>query len=114
MGVVWQNDQAVKAFCEESGYSAIIPELTVKASGSSKGEFLSSCTTRWHQSVTSSFRLFPVLCTTPETFRQQVEWLQRHLEVISMDEAERRLREAYRQRRASGGHHQRRWVDGLL
>jgi peptidoglycan/xylan/chitin deacetylase (PgdA/CDA1 family) len=39
------------------------------------------------------FRLFPVLCTTPETFHQQVEWLQRHLEVISMDEAERRLRE---------------------
>ncbi|GBC95543.1 hypothetical protein HRbin16_01334 [bacterium HR16] len=39
------------------------------------------------------FRLFPVLCTTPETFRQQMEWLQRHFEVISMDEAEKRLRD---------------------
>lgn len=38
------------------------------------------------------FRLFPVLCTTPETFRQQVEWLQKHFEIISMDEAEKRLR----------------------
>jgi len=38
------------------------------------------------------FRLFLVLCTTPETFRRQVEWLQKHFEVISMDEAEERLR----------------------
>lgn len=39
------------------------------------------------------FRLFPVLCTTPETFRQQVEWLPKHFEIIGMDEAERRLRD---------------------
>lgn len=38
------------------------------------------------------FRLFPVLCTTPETFRQQVAWLRKHFEIISMDEAEERLR----------------------
>ncbi len=38
------------------------------------------------------FRLFPVLCTTPETFRRQVEWLRERFEIISMDEAEERLR----------------------
>lgn len=38
------------------------------------------------------FRLFPVLCTTPETFRRQVEWLQKQFEIISMDEAAERLR----------------------
>ncbi|GIV18165.1 MAG: polysaccharide deacetylase [Armatimonadota bacterium] len=39
------------------------------------------------------FRLFPVLCTTPETFRQQIEWLQKRWEVISIDDVEGRLRE---------------------
>lgn len=39
------------------------------------------------------FRLFPVLCTTPETFRQQIEWLQKHFEIVGMGEAERRLRD---------------------
>ncbi|GIV19457.1 MAG: polysaccharide deacetylase [Armatimonadota bacterium] len=39
------------------------------------------------------FRLFPVLCTTPETFRQQMEWLQKHFEIISIYEAEQRLRQ---------------------
>jgi peptidoglycan/xylan/chitin deacetylase (PgdA/CDA1 family) len=39
------------------------------------------------------FRWFPVLCTTPETFTAQVEWLSRHFEIISMDEAHRRLQD---------------------
>ncbi|MDW8322190.1 MAG: hypothetical protein RMM08_12600, partial [Armatimonadota bacterium] len=38
------------------------------------------------------FRLFPLLCTTPATFRWQIEWLRKHFEIISMDEAEERLR----------------------
>lgn len=39
------------------------------------------------------FRLFPVLCTTPEAFHQQIDWLQKHFEVIDMNEAEERLRQ---------------------
>jgi peptidoglycan/xylan/chitin deacetylase (PgdA/CDA1 family) len=39
------------------------------------------------------FRRFPVLCTTPETFRQQREWLRKRWEIIGMDEAEKRLRD---------------------
>ena len=39
------------------------------------------------------FRWFPVLCTTPETFTAQVEWLSRQFEIISMDEAHRRLQD---------------------
>jgi peptidoglycan/xylan/chitin deacetylase (PgdA/CDA1 family) len=42
---------------------------------------------------TEVFRWFPVLCTTPETFTAQVEWLSRHFEIISMDEAHRRLQD---------------------
>ncbi len=40
---------------------------------------------------TSVFRYFPVLCTTPESFSAQLDWLTRHFEVISMDEAMHRL-----------------------
>lgn len=39
------------------------------------------------------FRHFGVLCTTPETFKQQVDWLSQHFEVISLDEAVRRLQD---------------------
>jgi len=42
---------------------------------------------------TQVFRQFPVLCTTPETFTAQVEWLSRQFEIISMDEAHRRLQD---------------------
>lgn len=37
------------------------------------------------------FRLFPVLCTTPETFRQQIEWLREHFEIVGIGEAQQRL-----------------------
>lgn len=37
------------------------------------------------------FRHFGVLCTTPETFKRQVDWLSQHFEIISIDEAVRRL-----------------------
>ena len=39
------------------------------------------------------FRHFAELCTTPETFARQVEWLAQHFEVISLDEAVRRLQD---------------------
>lgn len=39
------------------------------------------------------FRHFAVLCTTPQTFARQVEWLAQHFEVISLDEAVRRLQD---------------------
>lgn len=39
------------------------------------------------------FRHFGVLGTTPETFKQQVDWLSQHFEIISMDEAVRRLQD---------------------
>jgi len=42
---------------------------------------------------TQVFRQFPVLCTTPETFQAQVQWLTQHFEIISMDEAHRRLQD---------------------
>ncbi|MCL6474553.1 MAG: polysaccharide deacetylase family protein [Firmicutes bacterium] len=40
---------------------------------------------------TQVFRQFPVLCTAPDTFEAQVTWLSQHFEIISMDEALRRL-----------------------
>lgn len=39
----------------------------------------------------SVFCYFPVLCATLESFSAQLDWLTRHFEVISMDEAVRRL-----------------------
>jgi peptidoglycan/xylan/chitin deacetylase (PgdA/CDA1 family) len=42
---------------------------------------------------TEVFRQFPVLCTTPVTFQAQVKWLSQHFEIISMDEALRRLQD---------------------
>ncbi|NSW78206.1 MAG: polysaccharide deacetylase family protein [Chthonomonadetes bacterium] len=40
---------------------------------------------------TPVFRYFPVLCAAPESFSAQLDWLRGHFEVISMDEAMRRL-----------------------
>lgn len=39
------------------------------------------------------FRHLGVLCTTPEGFKRQVDWLSQHFEIISMDEAVRRLQD---------------------